>query len=63
MAFIDGQALADSLQSGAAPELILLDLRENPFGSDAISDLVRSEKGVTIWNLSPQATADLQGPL
>ena len=63
MALIGGQALADSLQSGAAPELILLDLRENPFGSDAISDLVGSEKGITIWNLSTQATAGLQVPL
>ena len=45
MASICGQALAGSLQSGAAPELILLDLRENPFGSDAISDLVGFEKG------------------
>ena len=39
--WLEPQALAKALQAGAAPELIVLDLRGNPLSDEAIAALVR----------------------
>ena len=39
------QALAAALKSGAAPELIFLDLRNNPFGDEANELLASFRRG------------------